>query len=160
MKTIELTFEILKVLTLSDKEKHEFLSEMGSLKTFSFEDADFSEPIYPASKCFAIIAAESIRKAHLDLMDVGQLWDHVRPLISILDMMLEVSTLADYFWIIAPNKSITGPLDDVWDALRVLSVTALRASGVNQFTPVLKFSELISMYGVSAGKDISVEESP
>ncbi len=148
MEIDQLTCDVLKVLAQSNIEKMRYFGSWQEDRIYSFPDSSIDDGIEQPAECFALLAAKTFHH-YRGVFDQDPTWGSVRDVWCVLEMALELRRTADYFWIIDPDKNLTGPLDDVWSVLSSLSRKALSERNMQLAGPQTSFAELLGYWGVS-----------
>ena len=148
MQIDQLTFDVLKTLTLPNIEKLQHLGIREEGRVFLFPDATSSEGIEQPAECFAILAAKTFHR-YRGVFDQDKAWGSIRDVWCVLEMALELRRTVDYFWVLDPEKTLTGPFDDMWLVLESLSKTALTKRGIHVMPPQTTFAELLAHWDVT-----------
>jgi len=157
MKVDQLIFDVLRMLALPNTEKLRLLGAKEDGLVFMFPDASLENGLEHPIECFTLLAAKTLHEAFrlflcdqpIDLNRPDLASESLQNVSCVLDMTLDISrSVIDYFWIVHPEKSVTGPYDRVWPLLQFLSKTALIENGQVITAPQSSFEDMLRFWSV------------
>jgi|SRR5580765_5763678 len=145
MQIDRLTFEVLKVLSLSNREKLTYLTVDAKQEAVLLPQDRGALAIPEPAECFAALATKVFHQYRGHFYE-DKNWPSIRNVWCVLEMALELGRVVDYFWKLSPEKPLTGPLDDVWAVLEFLAIHALHEHDIQPSWPEHSFQELLTSF--------------
>jgi hypothetical protein len=142
---IQHSIEALRILALSDEAKLRFVPGLDGWRCSASDGG--GEIAFPAEAMLRALLPQLENLRGQKASD-----ETINEIKSVIFMMLDLSQLIDYHWLLDKKKHpVTGPYDDGWRVLRRLAAIALDQLEIAESAPKLSFDELMKSAGLKIG---------